>query len=217
MNARRAEFRAFARDSEIAARDKLAACGGRDTLDCGNDGLGQAHNLLHHCAATPENIDKIGAAPVRIGAADGHFLQIMACAEYGACRGKDDSADGAIFCNPVKHSSDQFPESESVVVKYAPGPRTDKNGLTLKWFDGGQFPDFKALGLPEDWEGGEQGKGVVDMLESRAARKETAAWWELLRWIDEQPKTASDRGSQSLRNRPLAAGRRVPSERTLRA
>jgi chromosome partitioning protein len=66
-------------------------------------------------------------------------------------------------------------------------------------------------------EAAEQGKGVVDMLESRAARKETAAWWELLRWIDEQPKTASDRGSQSLRNRPLAAGRRTPSEQPLRA
>ena len=65
------------------------------------------------------------------------------------------------ICQPNKASADQFPESESVVVKYAPGPRTDKNGLTLKWFDGGQFPDFKALGLPEDWEGGEQGRNVV--------------------------------------------------------
>ena len=103
MNARRAEFRAFARDSEIAARDKLAACGGRDTFNRCNDGLGQVHNLLHHGAATPENIDKIGAAPVRIGAAGGHFLQIMACAEDGACRGKDDSADGAILRNTIQH------------------------------------------------------------------------------------------------------------------
>jgi len=102
MNARRAEFRAFARDSEIAARDKLAACGGRDTFNRCNDGLGQVHNLLHHGAATPENIDKIGAAPVRIGAAGGHFLQIMACAEDGACRGKDDSADGAILRNTIQ-------------------------------------------------------------------------------------------------------------------
>jgi predicted dehydrogenase len=63
--------------------------------------------------------------------------------------------------NPVKASSDQFPESESVVVKYGPNKMTSKDGLTLKWFDGGQFPDFKALGLPEDWEGGEQGKNAV--------------------------------------------------------
>ena len=65
------------------------------------------------------------------------------------------------ICNPVKASNDQFPESESVVVKYAPGPKTSKDGLVLKWFDGGQFPDFKAIGLPEGWEGGEQGKNVV--------------------------------------------------------
>ena len=64
-------------------------------------------------------------------------------------------------CNPVKASSDQFPESESVVVKYGPNKMTSKDGLTLKWFDGGQFPDFKALGLPEGWEGGEQGKNAV--------------------------------------------------------
>jgi predicted dehydrogenase len=64
-------------------------------------------------------------------------------------------------CNPVKASSDQFPESESVVVKYGPNKMTAKDGLTLKWFDGGQFPDFKALGLPEGWEGGEQGKNAV--------------------------------------------------------
>jgi predicted dehydrogenase len=65
------------------------------------------------------------------------------------------------ICNPVKPSKDQFPESESVVLTYAPNARTAKDGLTLKWFDGGQFPDFKAIGLPDGWEGGEQGKNVV--------------------------------------------------------
>jgi predicted dehydrogenase len=65
------------------------------------------------------------------------------------------------ICHPVKPSKDQFPESESVVLKYAPNARTSKDGLTLKWFDGGQFPDFKAIGLPDGWEGGEQGKNVV--------------------------------------------------------
>ena len=64
-------------------------------------------------------------------------------------------------CIPVKASTDQFPESESVVVKYAPNRMTSKDGLTLHWFDGGQFPDFKALGLPEGWEGGEQGKKLL--------------------------------------------------------
>jgi hypothetical protein len=65
------------------------------------------------------------------------------------------------ICHPVKPSSDQFPESESVVMKYAPCSMTSKDGLTLRWFDGGQFPDFKSIGLPEGWEGGEQGKSVV--------------------------------------------------------
>lgn len=65
------------------------------------------------------------------------------------------------YCNPVKPSIDQFPESESVVVTYAATPKTAKSGLTLKWFDGGQFPDFKAIGLPVGWEGGKEGENVV--------------------------------------------------------
>jgi chromosome partitioning protein len=61
----------------------------------------------------------------------------------------------------------------------------------------------------------ELGRGVVDMLDSRAARKETAEWWELLRWIDAQPK--STESSRSLRNRPLAAARQEPTDQSLRA
>jgi predicted dehydrogenase len=65
------------------------------------------------------------------------------------------------LCTPVKPSSDQFPESESVVLTYAPTPRTSKDGLTLRWFDGGKFPDFRAIGLPEGWEGGKEGEDIV--------------------------------------------------------
>ncbi|NDG63846.1 MAG: gfo/Idh/MocA family oxidoreductase, partial [Planctomycetes bacterium] len=65
------------------------------------------------------------------------------------------------YCTPVKPSTDQFPESESVVMTYAPTPKTAKSGLTLKWFDGGQFPDFKAIGLPTGWEGGKEAEDVV--------------------------------------------------------
>ena len=65
------------------------------------------------------------------------------------------------YCTPVKPSTDQFPESESVVLTYAATPKTSKSGLTLKWFDGGQFPDFKELGLPTGWEGGKEGEDVV--------------------------------------------------------
>ena len=70
-------------------------------------------------------------------------------------------APTSVVCHPNKASSDQFPESEFVEVKYAATDRTAREGLTLKWYDGGQFPDFKALRLPEGWEGGEQGKNVV--------------------------------------------------------
>jgi len=52
-------------------------------------------------------------------------------------------------------------------------------------------------------EAAEEGLGVVDMLDSRAARKETPAWIALINWIDEQPKVGSR--VQDLRRRPRAA------------
>lgn len=69
---------------------------------------------------------------------------------------------------------------------------------------------------PVYMEAAEQGKGIVDMIDSRAARKETPAWWELMRWIEEQPRSAGQRlrdshvepkaaGRRSLRDRPLTA------------
>ena len=65
------------------------------------------------------------------------------------------------ICYPVKPSKDQFPENEAVILKYAPSAKTSKDGLTLFWYDGGQFPDFNKIGMPDGWEGGEQGKNVV--------------------------------------------------------
>lgn len=50
----------------------------------------------------------------------------------------------------------------------------------------------------------ELGQGVVDMLDSRAARKETPAWRNLARWIDAQPK-ASPTTAYELRRRPMSA------------
>ena len=50
----------------------------------------------------------------------------------------------------------------------------------------------------------EVGKGVVDMLDSRAARKETPAWRNLIKWIDAQPK-ASPTTVDDLRRRPVAS------------
>jgi len=69
---------------------------------------------------------------------------------------------------------------------------------------------------PVYMEAAEIGMGVVDMVDSRAARKETPAWWDLMRWIDEQPKV-TDNQPRSLRNRPLAAARRPPADQSIRA
>lgn len=57
----------------------------------------------------------------------------------------------------------------------------------------------------------ELGRGVVDMRESRAARKETPAWHQLIRWIDGQQR-ASVQTAQDLRLKPRSAPRRLDSE-----
>ena len=68
---------------------------------------------------------------------------------------------------------------------------------------------------PVYMEAAEHGKGIVDMIDSRAARKETPAWWELMRWIDEQPKMAD----QPLRDprEPRAVSRESLRDRHLTA
>ena len=68
-------------------------------------------------------------------------------------------------------------EGERFMVKYAPNKMTSKDGLTLKWFDGGQFPDFKAIGLPDGWEGGKQGEDVVKGDGGVILRRSTDGGW----------------------------------------
>ena len=58
-------------------------------------------------------------------------------------------------------------------------------------------------------EGAELGQGVVDMRESRAARKETPAWKELIDWIDSQQNPAA-RTVRDLRLKPKASPKRAP-------
>ncbi len=53
----------------------------------------------------------------------------------------------------------------------------------------------------------EQGLGVVDMLDCRAARKETVQWKQLMQWIDTQH--AADAASPAARLRPRAAERKA--------
>lgn len=51
------------------------------------------------------------------------------------------------------------------------------------------------------------GQGVVDMRDSRAARKEAPAWWGLTRWIDGQGRPAAHT-VDDLRRRPRSAPRK---------
>lgn len=62
----------------------------------------------------------------------------------------------------------------------------------------------------------ETGQGVVDMLDSRAARKETPAWRELAAWIDAQPLPQRP-ADTVFRRAPAAAGRRSRRETSLSA
>ncbi len=76
-----AEPRAFGRDRHVAGGDKLAASGGGDAVDLGDDGLGQGGDHLHDLGAAGEEIGEIGAALVLGLTARLHLLQIVARAE----------------------------------------------------------------------------------------------------------------------------------------
>ena len=65
----------------------------------------------------------------------------------------------------------------------------------------GQFRDS-----PVYTDAAESGHGVVDMKDCRAARKETAQWKSLLKWLDEQLGTNEQTAT---RKAPKAAQRRV--------
>lgn len=52
-----------------------------------------------------------------------------------------------------------------------------------------------------------RGQGVVDMIDSRAARKETPAWREVTAWVDAQTVPVRQPASH-IRRAPAAAGRR---------
>ena len=60
-------------------------------------------------------------------------------------------------------------------------------------------------------EAAENGLGVVDMLESRAARKETPEWKSLVHWIESQPRP-SVRTVRDLRLRPRAGPRKLDEQ-----
>ncbi|MFO0963608.1 MAG: Gfo/Idh/MocA family oxidoreductase [Phycisphaerales bacterium] len=59
----------------------------------------------------------------------------------------------SVRCECTDATDDEYPTAETVTMKYPATPRTAKDGLTLVWYDGGRQPDYKALGLPEDFAG----------------------------------------------------------------
>lgn len=66
----------------------------------------------------------------------------------------------------------------------------------------GQFRDS-----PVYTDAAETGMGVVDMLDVRAARKETTQWKQLLNWVDEHAPPKSAVARVRVMKKPRAAGR----------
>ena len=81
----RGEARALGGQRQVAAGDELAAGGGGDAMDPGDDRLGQMQDGEHQLAAAPE--DRLMALPARLAA---QLLQVMAGAEAGARGGQYD-------------------------------------------------------------------------------------------------------------------------------
>jgi predicted dehydrogenase len=54
-----------------------------------------------------------------------------------------------VSCDAPDGTDDQFPNQQTVRMRFAATERTAADGLELVWYDGGRLPDWKALGLPE--------------------------------------------------------------------
>lgn len=59
----------------------------------------------------------------------------------------------SVRCDCIDATDDEFPSAETVTMTYPATSRTAPEGLTFIWYDGGRLPDFKGLGLPEDFAG----------------------------------------------------------------
>lgn len=57
----------------------------------------------------------------------------------------------------------------------------------------------------------ERGEGIVDLIDCRAARRETPSWRALTAWIERQ-SVSRGRGAQALRSTPIRAPRHVDDE-----
>jgi hypothetical protein len=101
-----AEAGGFAGHDQVAGAGKLAACGGGDALDLGDDGLGQGGDRLHHAGAAVEEGLESGALPPS-GAVRKplHLFQVVAGGEGLALGGEDHHADAVVGGEAVKLSS----------------------------------------------------------------------------------------------------------------
>jgi predicted dehydrogenase len=54
-----------------------------------------------------------------------------------------------VSCDAPDGTDDQYPNVETVRMRFAATERTAADGIDFIWYDGGRMPDFKALGLPE--------------------------------------------------------------------
>lgn len=55
-----------------------------------------------------------------------------------------------VHCDAPDGTDDQYPNQETVRMKFAPTPMTASDGCELVWFDGGRLPDWTALGLSSE-------------------------------------------------------------------
>lgn len=67
-----------------------------------------------------------------------------------------------VTCDAPDATDDEYPNQQTVRMKFAPTPMTAPDGCELVWFDGGRLPDFKGLGLPETLKPQKDGKPDAD-------------------------------------------------------
>ena len=97
-----------------------------------------------------------------------------------------------------------------IANRVQPGTRThDKLTHFLGCLDVPAVATFRDS--PVYTEAADLGQGVMDMRDSRAARKETPAWHQLIRWIDSQARPSA-RTVRDLRMKPRAVARRSSEE-----
>ena len=87
---------------EVARRDQLAAGGGGDPVDFGDDRLREVDDRLHEPRAKGEAMLKEGAAMVGVGPARGHFLEVVPGREEFSRSGDDDDTHAIVVARKIE-------------------------------------------------------------------------------------------------------------------